>query len=374
MPGLSRCLTPVTQPVASPANTSAHLPALDGLRAFASLFVFNVHAFGYALVHFYGWTDTEAGAYPGWTVESLVLWLHRSWFGVDLFFVLSGFLMARQFDFARTRPGDFLARRALRVLPAYVLALLVAALARWQVDGTVFGLGDWAKNLAFLHGFLELGVPGINPVTWSMSYEVAFYLSVPLLAVAFAASRRDAFVHLAVASALLGLILWIGTPLAHLHGYAWLFLVGIALGRAPLARMRGALLLILSALAWLGFALAVKFMLVRNREFAYYAFALPGSGGLLLLALAYGHASPTSPGRALQWIGDRSYSLFLLHSIVVYLLGAALSPILKPLDPALAVLIFVPIALILSLLAADVSYRIAERPYFRKRQHDSTAR
>ena len=65
MPGLSRRLTPVTQPVASPANTSAHLPALDGLRAFASLFVFNVHAFGYALVHFYGWTDTEAGASPG---------------------------------------------------------------------------------------------------------------------------------------------------------------------------------------------------------------------------------------------------------------------------------------------------------------------
>lgn len=84
--------------------------------------------------------------------------------------------------------------------------------------------------------------------------------------------------------------------------------------------------------------------------------------------------APTSPGRVLQWIGDRSYSLFLLHSIVVYLLGAALSPILKPLDPALAVLIFVPIALILSLLAADLSYRIAERPYFRKRQHDSTAR
>ncbi len=69
----------------------------------------------------------------------------------------------------------------------------------------------------------------------------------------------------------------------------------------------------------------------------------------------------------LQWIGDRSYSLFLLHSIVVYLLGAVLAPTLKLLDPALASLLFVPAALMLSLLASDLSYRIAERPYFRKR-------
>jgi len=367
MPGLSRRRFLVTQSLASPAPAPAHLPALDGLRAFASLFVFNVHAFGYCLVNFYGWTDTEAGAYPGWRIESLALWLHRSWFGVDLFFVLSGFLMARQFEFARIRPGDFLARRALRVLPAYLLALLLAALARWGVDGTVFGLRDWLANLGFLHGFLELGLQGINPVTWSMSYEVAFYLAVPLIAMLFATARRDLPVHVAIAFALLALILWRGTPLAHLHGYAGLFLVGIAIARAPVERWRGPGVTIAAALAWLGFVLAVKFMLVRNREFAYYPASLLGSGGLLLLALNYGRSHPASPGRMLQWIGDRSYSLFLLHSIVVYLLGAALSPLLKPLDPAFATLLFVPPALALSLLAADVSYRIAERPYFRKR-------
>jgi exopolysaccharide production protein ExoZ len=368
MPDLVHRRTRVTQPVASLTVASAHLPALDGLRAFASLFVFNVHAFGYCLVNFYGWTDTEAGAYPGWCVESLVLWLHRSWFGVDLFFVLSGFLMARQFAFARARPADFLARRAWRVLPAYLLALVLAALARWAVDDTLFGARDWLANLVFLHGFLELGWPGINPVTWSMSYEVAFYLAVPLIAMLFATARRDLPVHVVIAAALLALILWRGTPLAHLHGYAGLFLVGIAIARAPIERLHGPGVTIAAALAWLGFVLAVKFMLVRNREFAYYPASLLGSGGLLLLALNYGRSHPASPGRALQWIGDRSYSLFLLHSIVVYLLGAALSPILEPLHPALATLLFVPPALLLSLLAADVSYRIAERPYFRKRQ------
>ena len=371
MPVRSRFRALVTEPAARPAPSTAHLPALDGLRAWASLFVFNVHAFGYALVNFYGWTDTEAGAYPGWTIESLALWLHRSWFGVDLFFVLSGFLMARQFAFARARPGDFLSRRALRILPAYLLALGLAALARWAVDGTVFGARDWLANLAFLHGFLELGLPGINPVTWSMSYEVAFYAAVPLIAAAFARVRHDLAVHAAIAAALLALILWRGTPLAHLHGYAWLFLVGIAMARAPLERLRGHVLLTLAALNWLGFVLAVKFMLVRNRELAYYLASLLGSGGLLLLALNHGRHHPTAPGRVLQWIGDRSYSLFLLHSIVVYLLGAALGPILKPLDPALATLLFVPPALLLSLLASDLSYRIAERPYFRKRQRDA---
>jgi peptidoglycan/LPS O-acetylase OafA/YrhL len=367
MPDLPNAFPAVTESATSP-EPKAHLPALDRLRALASLFVFNVHAFGYALVKFHGWTDTEAGAYPGWTLESLALWLHRSWFGVDLFFVLSGFLMARQFAFAKARPGAFLSRRAWRILPAYVLALVLAALARWAVDGTVFDIRDWLANFAFLHGFLELGLPGINPVTWSMSYEVAFYLVVPLVAAAFARARHDLPVHAALAAAVLALILWRGTPLAHIHGYAWLFLVGIAMARVPLEGLRGRTAPALAILAWFGFVLAVKFMLVRNRELAYYLASMLGSGGLLLLALNQDHSHSTVTARILQWIGDRSYSLFLLHSIVVYLLGAALGPMLKPMDPALATLLFVPPALLLSLLASDLSYRIAERPYFRKRQ------
>lgn len=363
----------VIEPAAPPPSSARLLPALDGLRAFASLFVFNVHAFGYCLVTFYGWGDTEDRGFPGWSVESLALWLHRSWFGVDLFFVLSGFLMARQFEFARARPTDFLARRAQRVLPAYVLSLALAAGARWWVDGTTFGLSNWLQNLGFLHGFLELGIQGINPVTWSMSYEVTFYLAVPLLAIGFAAARRDWLVHVTFAATLLALILLIGNPLTRLHGYAWLFLVGIALARAPLQRLRGPLFLWLAALSWLSFVLLVKFVLVRNRELAYYPASLLGSGGMLVLALNYGHTHPASPGRILQWIGDRSYSLFLLHSIVVYLLGAGLSPSLKSLDPALATLIFVPSALFISLLVSALSYRIAEQPFYRNRQRGPAA-
>ncbi len=358
----------MTESVVPPASAPAHLPALDGLRAFASLFVFNVHAFGYCLVAFYGWGDTETHGYPGWGFESLLLWLHRSLYGVDLFFVLSGFLMARQFDFARARPVDFLARRALRILPAYILALVLAAGARWAVDGTVFSLHDWLFNLAFLHGFLDLGLTAINPVTWSMSYEVAFYLAIPLLAVGFTATRRDWLAHLVIAAALVMLVLWIGTPLARLHGYGLLFLVGIAVARVPLEALARRSLWITAAVTWLTFVACSKFALLLNRDLTYYPLSMLGSGGLLVLAIAYGQGHPQAPGRILQWIGDRSYSLFLLHSIVVYLLGATLGPSLKPLGPIAASLTFVPVALTLSLIASDLSYRIAERPYFRKRQ------
>jgi len=358
----------VTEAVATPVSASAHLPALDGLRAFASLFVFNVHAFGYCLVAFYGWADTETRGFPGWSFESLTVWLHRSLYGVDLFFVLSGFLMARQFDFARARPLDFLARRGLRILPAYVLALLLAALARWWVDGSVFSVGNWLQNLVFLHGFLDLGISAINPVTWSMSYEVAFYLSIPLIAWGFTATHRDRWAHVVIAVFLLALILSIGTPLSRLNGYGLLFLVGIAVARAPPQILDRRPLWIAAALAWLGFVVASKFVLVLNRELAYYPASMLGSGGLLILTIAYGQRHRHAPGRILQWIGDRSYSLFLLHSIVVYLLGAALGPTIKPLGPVTASLIFVPFALMLSLIASDLSYRIAERPYFRKRE------
>ena len=112
----------------------------------------------------------------------------NGWIGVDLFFVLSGYLIARhlvragigsgQFDLAR-----YLARRALRIVPAYyaVLLLVVAgAFPLYPVEPNLLGLRV-AYHLLFLQDYLP---SDINVVFWSLGVEEKFYLLAPVLVLA----------------------------------------------------------------------------------------------------------------------------------------------------------------------------------------------
>jgi peptidoglycan/LPS O-acetylase OafA/YrhL len=147
----------------------SRLPGLDLLRALAIAWVMLFHSFVVG-----GLGDNFA-------------WLSRfGWMGVDLFFVLSGFLIGSQVlkPMARGEPldfGDFYLRRAFRILPAFfvVLALYLAVPAFREEPGmqpwwqfatfTVNFLIDYEHNKAFSHA-------------WSLCVEEHFYLLFPLLA------------------------------------------------------------------------------------------------------------------------------------------------------------------------------------------------
>jgi len=97
------------------------------------------------------------------------------WTGVDLFFVLSGFLIGRQLQRELQRTGSvsvprFLLRRGLRIWPLYFtwVAFLALALGKWR--------GLW-PDLVFLSNYVQGRVSG----GWSLSTEEQFYLAVPLL-------------------------------------------------------------------------------------------------------------------------------------------------------------------------------------------------
>ena len=181
-------------------DARGHLPALDGLRGVAILLV---------LVHHATLPSADL-THPIWAEAS-----HLGFAGVNLFFVLSGFLITGILLDARGGPGlfkSFYGRRLLRIAPAYYLFLAVTYLvlplvtsdpsfappAEYRADGGYHAA--FASNILFA----VTGEARWRPVChlWSLSIEEQFYLVWPLLVVAFSPRGLARVCGLMIASAL----------------------------------------------------------------------------------------------------------------------------------------------------------------------------
>jgi peptidoglycan/LPS O-acetylase OafA/YrhL len=161
------------------------VPALDGLRAIAIAWVLFTHF----------WT------YPSST-PIVNRFAAAGWGGVDVFFVLSGFLITRILVADRESPGyykRFYLRRARRIMPVYYLVLLVV-LVGFRIAGAGSGLDqarhDWFWYVAFLSN-VRLAQVGWGlfalDVTWSLAVEEQFYLAWPALVKTLGVRRLAGF-------------------------------------------------------------------------------------------------------------------------------------------------------------------------------------
>jgi peptidoglycan/LPS O-acetylase OafA/YrhL len=157
-----------TVPNAAPVRprTFVHVRELDGVRGLAALMVF---------FHHVCFTSIPAGHWS-WPVRLLRTLSAQGSYGVDLFFVLSGFLITSLLLGARARPAyyrDFYWKRALRILPLYLLCLLGLLLL-------VPGSRDFViLSALFLSNFAHvLHVQGAGPF-WTLAIEEQFYLLWP---------------------------------------------------------------------------------------------------------------------------------------------------------------------------------------------------
>ncbi len=156
---------------------------IDGLRFLAISSVLLFHA-SYALQRAYHWELHSAAQ----AVSGLFA---RGALGVELFFVISGFILA--LPFARhfvegAKPvnlGRYYLRRVTRLEPPYIITLVAFYAAAWLArDAVMQGrfLSTFFVRLFYLHGLIYRDAPVLNGVTWSLEIEVQFYLIVPLLA------------------------------------------------------------------------------------------------------------------------------------------------------------------------------------------------
>jgi peptidoglycan/LPS O-acetylase OafA/YrhL len=241
-------------------------------------------------------------------------------------------------------------------------------LASWAFFGQHANWRQVAANLAFLQGFFVLGVPALNPVTWSLSYEAAFYLAVPLLALA--AGRVAGWIFPVAFLGLIALFDLLPGGKTIYFAYFALFIPGLWMGSLdPESRDRYAKRLPawMALGAWAAFALAFKMGFITNTSGTYYI-ASGIAAGLLVLKLCDG-ASPlarwlSSP--AALALGHISYSFFLVHFVVLHVMGSWLDGAGMRPGAAFAATIFVG-GFAASALAAWALYGAAERFYFTRR-------
>jgi peptidoglycan/LPS O-acetylase OafA/YrhL len=159
------------------------IPEIDGLRFVAIAAV--------VIYHIGGQTMSKSGV--AWTTQAWYLPIMHFFLngsrGVQLFFVISGFILGRPFarqhllGEKRVKLGDYYLRRVTRLEPPYILNLLILTLAIALYMHTPWPalLTHLLASVFYLHGLSYREVSWINGVTWSLEIEIQFYIFVPLL-------------------------------------------------------------------------------------------------------------------------------------------------------------------------------------------------
>lgn len=311
-------------------------------------------------------------------------------FGVDLFFVLSGFLITGILLDSKGSDHyfrNFYARRALRIWPLYYVILLLAfVVTPLLVPSTKQEAGVWpafvfyVQNIALVH---RDTYPFGLGATWSLAVEEQFYLTWPLLV--FLLKRRTLAIvslSLAVVSLCLRMLFHFqGAAPGFVHFFTLSRLDAIALGtlaalwlRSPnctLARWRSRAYQFL-ALGLTG-VIAARILMHRNSSTLGYAFLAIAFTGLLGASLI-SDARTSLLGRALsarwlRYIGKISYGIYLLH-YPIFLLWARLiaSESLLPSNPAARNLLAFVGQMFLVVLVASISWNLLERPMLRLKE------
>ncbi|HEU0009114.1 MAG TPA: acyltransferase [Verrucomicrobiae bacterium] len=362
------------------------IPELDGIRGLAILLVLVWHYFA-----------TLVTPEPGSWLRAAKLAAGLGWSGVDLFFVLSGFLLGSILLEHRDSPTyfkTFYARRACRILPVYYLLVIAFAVASGLLQGT--------RNAGFVHLFdrpmplwsyftftqnfamvsvSDFGAPALS-ATWSLAVEEQFYLFLPLL-IRFVprGSLPGVLILLIVAAPICRGLLWSDAA----PGFAGFVLMP--------ARADALLLGVLAALAIRDPGFAAAF--ARNRValgcvsvglfggmvvLAVYGWRLPHIAshlaGHLWIAAFYGllivwiSAKPSGAlgalmrFPALRALGVVSYAVYLFHVPVletVFALARGQPPALRAASDAMLILASLGVTIGL----AALSWRLVEKPLLR---------
>jgi peptidoglycan/LPS O-acetylase OafA/YrhL len=302
-------------PIQRPSWLPSYIPELQGLRGIAVLSVVFYHCHPRLI---------------GTWLYGASLW---GWAGVNLFFVLSGFLITSILLESRSKPHyfrNFYGRRALRIWPVYILVLVVCYLnAPWFIGPSILDAiraAPWWAYILFLQNLFHLSLPPAIGPTWSLAIEEQYYflwapvvrflrrpwMLATLLIAALIASPLFRLTHFA----------WITKThtLTHVDGIAMGSLLALGLYTVPIARR-----------IWLAIGLAAiptgfiaAGTITGGTAFLDSALTTGFAGSVLAAIASTGARNPlnaTLRRGPLAFYGRISYGLYMTHIMVFIYFG-----------------------------------------------------
>lgn len=306
-------------------TSGGYLPEIDGLRFIAIMSVVAIHTVGY-------WSVQAGRTYQGYsTTDQIFLQLlGLGLYGVHLFFVISGFVLAMPFCKATLLGGPpvnlcrYFWRRITRLEPPYVVSMLVFFLFI-----PFFKSQSWASlwphllaSLGYVHNIVYGEGSIINNAAWSLEVEIQFYILMPLIASFLALPWLPRRLLISAAAAFFSLnALWLphSYPKSILQ-FAQFFLVGILLCDFWATRWKGL------ARSWAadmpGVVAVALFVWINIKHAGVVADAFnPWVMAMLFYSALRGRGWGASLSYgAIPLIGGMCYSIYLLHGRPIALL------------------------------------------------------
>ena len=378
-----------TRPAVPAPAVRRHIAGLDGIRAVAA---------GLVLLYHY-WANAGHADLPG----PLLLVVSNGGVGVNIFFVISGFILFLPWARAGWTGGRidrrrYFQNRFFRIIPAFWFNTLVVVVAAYPaLLLSVEGLGRIAAYGTFLAGFAppEVAPAPLNGVAWTLYIEVCFYLVLPLVARFFVRDRwwiALPAVLLLTTLAKLVLIARYGDTGLLLGSFRTIvgtfneFAVGMTvaaiwakLEHRDVELRRGVgLTCTLVGISGVWATMYWGQQIIGREDYTYGTGplgwiplltmfpAVAGFSGLALFGICYQANLVTRflSLRPIAWLGVISYGIYLWHLPIGQWLARAMSPEESPLH-RLVILLLVGTAV--TLIWSVVSYRFVEQPFLRRK-------
>jgi|SRR6185312_805636 len=333
-------VVPSTEQITPAYTRSHHYPELDAVRGLA--------AFAVVLCHFKNlWDPSDLNPTAKVLLEKVFILFFNGRSSVILFFLLSGFVLTLPYKRRNELPyGTFVLRRLARIYVPYLAALVLAIAADWRfhqpIQVSAWFSKTWTAPLTWpliLQHILLVGnydIAQINTAFWSLAVEIRLSLLFPLLCIPLLRWNRRLAIFLLGALVLLDIASLHFLP-RHLDSLSAgnvtdmtlglvSFAAGILLARwlEPAKALWGRsshtarmvfFLVSIGLLGWLDMISRTRLYILEN------ILTIVGGCGVLIVALSSRRVSRVLNHRLPAWLGRISYSLYLVHATVLFMLG-----------------------------------------------------
>ena len=348
-------------------DNKSNIASMEGIRGIAAFFVF--------IEHYVAVLEYRIGIDQQYFVYDIYLWLRNiGSVGVDLFFVLSGYLIYGTI-ISKQRPFlPYIRRRINRIYPTFSVVFIIYLALSFimpQSSKLPTEIGEAMRYL--LQSFLLMPPlfaeiePLIN-VAWTLSYEMFFYLFIPIFVASsllrnWSSNQRILFFILATIAGYLYCLVYQG------HIRLLMFIAGMILFEVINNRAEekatpylGGLLFILSLIA------SVQLMLFKIPDGGWWRQVTIYIGFFMLCYECFSWSSPTARFFSitpLRWLGNMSYSYYLIHGLAVQAVIILLAKfyITEPIESLSRFIILGGLVFFCTLIPAFILFISIEKPF-----------